>query len=237
MKAAILAGGKGTRLAGVLRGGQKVIAEVCGRPFLARLVEQVAAAGVREAVLLTGHRAADVEAALGRELAGVRIAYSPETEPLGTGGALRHALAMLPGATVLVLNGDSWCGVDLQAMRKEHESSGARATIAVVRIDDASRFGAVRFDADRRVTTFAEKSEAGAGWINAGIYLLRRDVIESIPPGQAVSLEREVLPLLATRGGLRAHEAAGPFLDIGTPEALSRAEAFFAAAPLTGSSR
>jgi D-glycero-alpha-D-manno-heptose 1-phosphate guanylyltransferase len=230
IRAAILAGGKGTRLASVLHGGQKVVADVGGRPFLVRLLEQVGAAGVTDAVLLTGHRAEEVEAALGSAQAGVRLSYSRETEPLGTGGALRLALAHLPSAHILVLNGDSWTGVDLGAMWEAHEASGAAATLAVVRVDDASRFGAVRFGADSRVTAFAEKSESGAGWINAGVYLLRRDAVEGMVPGGAVSLERDVLPLLAQRGQLRAYPAAGPFLDIGTPETFSRAEAFFAAA-------
>lgn len=229
IRAAILAGGKGTRLASVLRGGQKVIAEVGGRPFLARLVEQVGAAGVQSAVLLTGHRGEDVEAALGSAHSGVRLSYSREPQPLGTAGALRFALPMLDSPHVLVLNGDSWTGVDLSRMWAEHEASAAAATLAAVRVDDASRFGAVRVGADSRVTAFTEKSATGAGSINSGVYLLRRDVVESIVPGQVVSLEREILPLLAQRGQLRAHEAAGPFLDIGTPETFSLAEAFFAA--------
>lgn len=239
IKAAILAGGKGTRLASVLNGGQKVIADVGGRPFLAKLVEQAGAAGITEAVLLTGHRSEDVERALGREHADVRLSYSPETEPLGTAGALRNALPLLADCeSVLVMNGDSWCGVDLEWMRRSYAERACDASVAIVKVPDVSRFGAVECHPGGTVKTFSEKGATGEGYINAGVYLMARRVIEGIAPGQNVSLEREILPLLAQRGSLLAYVAKGPFLDIGTPESYSRAEAFFAGtASPTGSPR
>lgn len=225
--ACILAGGRGTRLRSVLSDRPKPLAEVGGRPFVTRLLDQVVAAALGPVVLCTGFMADVVEATLGSDYSGLDLLYSREPEALGTAGALSLALPLVHSATVLALNGDSYCDVDLTALLADHRRSGARATIALVEVDDAGRYGRVRIDPEGWVESFEEKSASGgAGWINAGVYLLRRDVIEGIPTGRQVSIEREIFPALAG-AGLRGFVAHGRFLDIGTPASLARAAAFF----------
>ena len=170
---AILAGGKGTRLRSVVADRPKVLAPVCGRPFVAYLLDQLAAAGVRQTVLLTCHAADQVNATLGFLHAGMRLAYSVETSALGTAGALRRALRLLPHDTVLLLNGDSYCDADLDALVRFHRSHHGPATLTLAWADDTSRFGRVELGSTGRISAFAEKGGAAtAGWLNAGVYLL-----------------------------------------------------------------
>jgi len=227
--AAILAGGLGTRLRSVVADRPKVLAGIRGRPFLAFLLDQLADAGLRNAVLCTGYMGHEVRAAFGDSHRGVRLAYSQEPAPLGTGGAIRLAAEQLASPSALVLNGDSYCQLDVGAFWADHCAAGSRATLALVRVDDASRFGQVELDPSHRILRFEEKgARTGAGWINAGMYLIDRQWIEAIPAGRAVSLEREVFPGWIDRG-LRGWPGSGPFLDIGTPESYREADRFFAA--------
>lgn len=226
---AILAGGRGTRLRSAVPDLPKVLAPVAGRPFLAHLLAQLDVAGFREVVLCTGYRAEQVERTFGGRFGHLRIGYSAEDHPLGTGGALRQALPMLPTARILAMNGDSWCQVDLGHLVRRCPGDGASAALVVHHRDDTSRYGRVELDRRGRVARFAEKAPAsGAGWINAGIYLLPRDAIASLEPGVTASLEREILPRLVS-SGLDTFPAEGPFIDIGTPRSFRRADALLAA--------
>ena len=226
---AILAGGLGTRLRPAIGERPKVVAEVNGRPFLAFLLDQVARAGFRDVVLCVGLQADAVEAALGDRHGPLRLAYSREPEPLGTAGALRLALPRLAGPDVLVLNGDSFCDVDLAAAWAWHRAQRSSATLVLVEVVDTGRYGRVDVDEAGVICRFAEKQDAGTpGWINAGIYLLARERIAAIEPGRALSFEREVLPhWIGT--GLRGHRTRGRFIDIGTPQSYSAASRFFGA--------
>ncbi len=225
---AILAGGFGTRLRPVIADRPKVLAPVHGRPFLAHLLAQCVRAGVCETVLLTGYMADRVEAEFGSTFNGMRLAYSVETSPLGTGGALRHALPLLSRPTVLVLNGDSYCDLDPGAFLTQHQRRRAECSIALAEVPDVSRFGKVTLGDDQRVARFEEKTAAGGkGRINAGAYLLARSLLDEIPPG-TVSLEREMFPRWAAEGRCHGFPIAGRLLDIGTPDSYASAEAFFA---------
>ena len=226
VSAAILAGGLGRRIDTVLPGRQKVLAEFGGQPFLAFLLDHLAEAGVREVVLCTGHLGDQVEAALGRSYGPLNLLYSRETLPKGTAGALRMALPHLKTDTVLVMNGDSFCEADFRAFREWHLARQAEATLLLSRVEDTGRYGRVGVDADGFVLSFDEKgANRGPGWINAGIYLLSRDLFFTIPPDRAVSMEHEVFPRWIGRG-LYGYRSEGRFLDIGTPEAYRAAEHF-----------
>jgi NDP-sugar pyrophosphorylase family protein len=236
---AILAGGLGTRLRTVVSDRPKVLAEVRGKPFLAYLLDQLVDAGLRHVVLLTGYRSEQVQDTFGDEYCGMTLDYSAETEPLGTAGALRLALPKLfpnagigvqaPAATVLLMNGDSYCAADLKKFRAGHERlSPGQASLVLTEVADTSRFGKVEFSPDNRVDRFLEKQAAGgAGWINAGIYLIDRPLVEQIPAGRAVSIEREMFPAWSRQRMLHAFPGAGSFLDIGTPESYQAAAEFF----------
>jgi NDP-sugar pyrophosphorylase family protein len=224
---AILAGGLGTRLRSSIGERPKVIAEVNDRPFLAYLLDHVARFGFRDVVLCVGWQADAVEAALGARHGPLRLRYSRELTPLGTGGALRLALPLLEGPAAMVMNGDSYCDADLAAAWAWHRERRASATLLLVEMADPSRYGRVEVDDDDSICRFMEKQEGSTpGWINAGIYLLERSRIESIPAGHALSFERDVLPGWVGPG-LMGHRAAARFIDIGTPQSYSAASRFF----------
>jgi NDP-sugar pyrophosphorylase family protein len=226
---AILAGGLGTRLRPAIGARQKTVAEVAGRPFLAHLLDQLARAGFRDVVLCVGFGAEQVERALGREHGPLRLRYSREAEPLGTAGALRLALPLLAGDAAMAMNGDSFCDADLAAAWEAHREREALATLVLVESADTARYGRVELDADDAIRRFVEKQPEGTpGWINAGIYLLARSRIESIPAARPLSLERDVFP---TWIGDRffGHRSRARFIDIGTPQSYADASRLFAA--------
>jgi NDP-sugar pyrophosphorylase family protein len=227
--AVILAGGLGTRLRSAVADRPKVMAEIHGRPFLSFLLDQLFAAGVRRVVLCTGYRGEQVSSYFGESYGPLRLTYSQEPAPLGTGGALRLALPHLDSDPVMVLNGDSFCEADLSAFAGRHRLRGAGATMLLAEVPNTERFGRVKTDPEGLVTEFEEKGGwTGPGPINAGVYLLGRRVIEEIPAGAAVSLEREVFPAHVGRD-LYGYAGGGRFLDIGTPESFAAAEEFFSA--------
>lgn len=228
--AAILAGGLGTRLRPVVYDRPKVMAMVAGRPFMTRLLDQLAEAGMQKVVLCTGYMAAAIHTELGDRYGNLELVYSVEAIPLGTGGALRLACEAVAFETLLVLNGDSYCNCRLSGFIGGFEASKARAGMVLAEVDDVSRFGAVKTGTDSLVETFTEKGvESGSGWINAGIYLLPEASLREIPPNLPVSLEREVIQHLIT-DGIYGHHCSGAFIDIGIPEEFQRAQTVFSEA-------
>jgi mannose-1-phosphate guanylyltransferase len=167
-----------------------------------------------------GHLAAGVRDVLGDGAAhGVRLRYMEEPRPLGTGGALKHAEALLD-ERFLMLNGDILADLDLSAQVAQHEATGARATLALYPVEDASAYGLVRLDAAGAVTGFVEKpapDQIDTRNISAGAYVLERSVLELLEPGRPASIERDVFPVLVG-DGLYGHVAHGYWMDIGTPE-------------------
>jgi len=227
LTAAILAGGLGTRLRPAVADRPKVLAPVGGRPFVMRLLDQLTRTAVREVVLLAGYRAGQLRDSLGDAYEDIRLLYSVEELPLGTAGALRHALPLFQAPTVLLLNGDSYCDADLSAFTRDHRERSSTASLVLARVPDTSRFGRVKVAQDGRVLRFDEKSEGGPGWVNAGIYLFQRQRIAALPAAGPLALERDVLPGWVAEGSVLGFRHAGRFLDIGTPESYAEAEQFF----------
>jgi phosphoheptose isomerase len=228
--AAILAGGKGERLRSAVADRPKALAPVANRPFLAHLLDRLSEAGIGKVVLCTGYQAEQVEVAFGSRYARLSLEYSRELEPLDTGGALRLALEHLDSNPVLVLNGDSFCELDLSALVEWHRWKRADATMALAYLSDVTRFGSVAWNENGRIVRFEEKGRRGSGWINAGIYLFSRSVLESMGAGEKMSLERDCFPALAEQGSLFAYPGGKKFIDIGTPESYAAAHGFFARA-------
>ncbi len=226
--AMVLAGGFGTRLRGVVADRPKPLAPVGDEPFLARVLDQLAGAGCTRAILCTGHLADMIERTFGGEHGGMELCWSREARPAGTGGALRLALPHAGGAThVLVVNGDSYCDVDLRAFVADARARALPALVTV-EVPDAARFGRVLTSPDGTVAAIAGKGTQGPGAIDAGIRWLPCDAIAALPADRPGSAEQQLLPALLARG-LRAFRTRAPFLDIGVPEDLARAPAFFAA--------
>ncbi len=228
--AAVLAGGLGTRLRPALEDLAKVLAPTGGRPFLAYLLDQVAAAGIRRVVLCTGYLGEQVREAFGDRHGPLQLHYSRESSPLGTAGALRLAMPLLDGDPVLVLNGDSYCGAALEEFVSWHRTaaSDSPGSLLLAWVNDSSRFGAIEVDDSGVISSLREKTgQPTPGWINAGVYLLSQRLLASIPKGGAVSIERDVFPAWVGRG-LRGYRVRAPFIDIGTPDSYAQVEAFFA---------
>jgi NDP-sugar pyrophosphorylase family protein len=222
--AVILAGGLGTRLRPVIGDRPKVLAEVGGRPFIAYLLDQLAAVRVRKVVLCTGFMSQQVKGALGENFGSMSLCYSEEPIALGTAGALRLALPLLKSDVVLVMNGDSFCETNLKAFYLVHRLREAKATILVREVPDTSRFGWIEIENDGRISGFIEKHKTnGPGWINAGIYLIHRPLLETISPDRMVSLEKDIFPSWIGKG-LYGFRCQGQFLDIGTPESYLAAQ-------------
>jgi NDP-sugar pyrophosphorylase family protein len=225
--AVILAGGLGTRLRTVVAEKPKALAPILGRPFLAFLFDRLIDAGLQRAVICTGHMADQIRDEFKAQYRSLKVEYSKETQPLGTAGAIKLAQPLIGNSTALVLNGDSVCDVDFRAFADFHGARKGAASMALVEVPDASRFGRVDVGNDDALLAYHEKSpEVRAGWINSGIYLLEPCVVESIPTGRAVSIERDIFPQWIGKG-LYGFRCRGRFIDIGTPESYRQAEQFF----------
>lgn len=223
----ILAGGLGTRLRTLVADTPKVLARVNGRPFLEYVLEQLIDFGMTEAVLCTGYMGDQVRNHFGDKFRSMSLRYSQEQTLLGTAGALRFALPQVRTETLLVLNGDSICDVDLMSFFVSHAVREAEASLLVAEVDDTKRFGRVSLSDEGKVERFEEKGcTAGRGLINAGVYLIGRPLIESLPRGRAISLEREVFPSwIGGRFFGHKGEVRG-FIDIGTPNSYQEAQSF-----------
>lgn len=223
----ILVGGRGTRLRPVLPDRPKVLARVLGRPFLTYLLEQLAQAGVGQVVLCTGYLGEQVRQEMGDKYGSLNLEYSWEEEPLGTGGAVRRALAHCASDPVLVMNGDSFIDADLASFYQWFTEKELPAALLLTWVPETSRYGRVMVGEAGLVAGFEEKgAHPGPGWINAGVYLLRRRVLLPFPEGQFFSLERDLLPRWMGKG-LHGYPAGSNFIDIGTPESYFLAEQFF----------
>lgn len=222
-EAIVLAGGFGTRLAGRLDGVPKPMAPVAGRPFLEILLLQLRRAGCTRVILSVGHLHQVIQNHFGAAFEGMRVDYAIETAPLGTGGALRAALALAGEDEVLAMNGDTYQQMDYADLMRFHRAEGAAATMVLVHQADVARYGGVRVE-QKRVTAFEEKGRAGPGWINAGAYVLNRNLEWPARLGEKFSMETDFFAREVERLRPAAYEMRGYFLDIGVPEDLDRAQ-------------
>lgn len=228
VRAFVLCGGHGTRLRSVLVDRPKSMALISETPFLQLLLERLRSQGVSDVILGTGYMAEKIEGYFrsGNKV-DVRIRYSREDRPLGTGGALKLAEPLISDP-VLVLNGDSYVEWSLVAMLELFMAKDADMVVVLQAVADVTRYGSVALDHHDRITQFIEKGvRSGPGLINAGVYLLRKRIVRDLPAGKAISLEREVFPRLLERG-VYGLVCRGFFIDIGIPNDLKRAQALLA---------
>jgi mannose-1-phosphate guanylyltransferase len=222
MQALVLVGGEGTRLRPLTLTQPKPALPLVDRPFIRYMVEWLGRHGIDEVVMACGFRAEDLRSALGDEIpGGPAVRYVEEDEPLGTAGPIRLAADQgLLGERFMVLNGDVLTDLDLTALQRQHDETGAVATLALYPVDDPTSYGLVRRTAEGEVLEFLEKpdpSEIDTDEVNAGAYVLERAILELIPAGRAISIEREVFPRLVGQG-LFGRRLEGYWMDIGTPE-------------------
>jgi dTDP-glucose pyrophosphorylase len=222
---AILVGGLGTRLRGVVDDVPKPFAPVLGRPFLFYILDMLALRGARSTTLCSGYMAELVHEQTGTEWLGMPIHHSVEIEPLGTAGALARAREFLKSPRILVVNGDTWLEPEFKDFLEASESSDF--CIAAAKVPDASRYGTLETAPEGRLLAFREKSHAPSpGLINAGMYLVAQGILAGLPQ-KRTSLETEILPGLAAAGRIHVFKTASPFLDIGIPSDYAAAATFF----------
>lgn len=229
MRAIVLVGGFGTRLRPLTLTTPKQMLPVVGRPMIERVVEKLAEHGIDEAILSLGYRPdAFLDAYPDDRCAGVKVHYAVEPEPLDTAGAVRFAATEASiDTSFLVVNGDVLSDMDLSALMQLHRDRGAEGTIALIQVDDPTRYGVVPIDERNRVEGFIEKpppGEAPTDWINAGAYVLEPAVIDRIPAGRKVSIERETFPAMVEDGSLFALHADAYWVDAGTPATYLQAQ-------------
>ncbi len=227
-EAVVLVGGRGTRLRPLTLSAPKPMLPTAGVPFLTHLLSRIKAAGIGHVVLGTSYRAEVFEEHFGDGAAlGLELEYVVEAQPLDTAGGIRNVADRLREPDVFIFNGDVLSGVDLRGQLATHRASGADVTLHLVKVPDPRRFGCVPTDAEGRVTAFLEKTEnPPTDQINAGCYVFRRSVIDSIPTGRPVSVERETFPgLLAGGARVQGYVDSSYWLDLGTPEAFVRGSA------------
>ncbi len=223
VEAVVLVGGKGTRLRPLTLSAPKPMLPTAGVPFLAHLLSRISAAGVRRVILGTSYLAETFATAFGNgDELGIEIVYVVEDHPLGTGGGIRNVAKHLTTDDVLVFNGDVLCGTDLGAVVATHRTTSADVTLHLVRVPDPRAYGCVPTDGSGQVLEFLEKTEdPPTDQINAGCYVFRRSVIDSIPEGRPVSVERETFPELLVSGArVSGHVDNAYWRDMGTPADL-----------------
>jgi mannose-1-phosphate guanylyltransferase len=227
LPAVILVGGEGWRMRPLTERTPKPMLPLLGKPLLAYTFDHLRSGGVDRAVLACGYLPLPIAAHFGQAYDGIALDYHVEPEPLGTGGAIRFAAAEAGiRSTFIALNGDSLREASIDVLVDFHRQVGAKATILLAQVPDPSRYGLVRRDARGRVLGFVEKpepSEIDTDLINAGLYVLEPEVLDLIPPGEKVSIEREVFPRLAAEGSLYALHLPGYWLDVGTPASYLQA--------------
>jgi len=225
--AVILAGGMGTRLQNIVSDRPKVMAEINGKPFLYYVLDQLAGFDIKRVVISTGYMADKIEEVIGFSYKGLKVKYSREETPLGTAGALKLAGQAMDTEYCLVMNGDSYTEFDPVSLFMIHKQKNANITILVKAVSNTSRFGTIQMNEQNEIVKFVEKRDStGAGFINAGVYIMKTSALQKIPDKAPCSLEYDFFPAMIGKG-IYGYETLGRFIDIGTPESYSQAEKFF----------
>jgi len=224
--AIILCGGAGLRLRSITGQTPKSLASIGGRPFLDILLSQLRRHRFQHVILALGYQRDLIRSYFDNRATDLSVEYSIETTPLGTGGALRHAVDAVKSDSVLIMNGDSYTDADLFGFVADFREARADLSALVVPTDGRTDCGLVSVDTSGRVLGFKEKqSSTGTQYVNAGIYMVAKRILYEISPNQRVSLEEDVFPRLLAEGkNIRAFHHPGKCIDIGTPERYLNAQ-------------
>lgn len=223
LKAIVLCGGLGTRLGNLTYDTPKPAIIVAGRPFITHVLDQLLSASPEEFVLAVSFQWQKLQAAIGHQWKGVKVSYSVEHSPLGTGGAIRQAMQQANVNEALVANGDTLLRQDAAKLVQFAREHDADIAIALKQLADISRFGKVRIDHANRITAFEEKKTGASGLINSGLYYLRSSVFDGVET-PSFSLEKEILSGQLNRLQMFGMPTDAYFIDMGIPEDLARAQ-------------
>ena len=225
MDVVILCGGLGKRLRSVVSGEPKVIAKIGDKAFLDILIDNLLMEGFKNVILCVGYLKEQIKNHYGKNY-DYSITFSEEEEPLGTGGALKNAEPLIISNPFMVMNGDSFCNVDFGSFVDFHILKEALLSIVLVRSNTAEDYGSVTLDDSQRITDFNEKIADGSrsgNIINAGVYLMEKDVFSFMPEQNTFSLEYELFPKIVNNR-CYGFLTEGEFIDIGTPERYEKAK-------------
>jgi mannose-1-phosphate guanylyltransferase len=223
-QAVVMVGGMGTRLRPLTNDRPKPILPVLDRPCLSYLIESLARGGIEEVILACGFRSEKMAAAIGDgSKEGIRITYSYEDEPMGTAGAIKLLEDKLD-ETFVAVNGDVFADFDLKKEIEEHIRTNAAITISLTQVKNPCEFGIARLNEEGRITEFKEKpkpEEVFSDLINAGVYVIRKDVFAYVPKGKKYDLSKELIPDLMSNGyRIQGHRISGLWMDVGRPSDL-----------------
>lgn len=225
----ILCGGKGTRLRTALIDRPKPLAEITGKPFLDFLLDILASYKFRRVILSVGYLKEKIIEHFRREKRkDIKIEFSSEDKPLGTGGAVKKAKPLIKSEQFLVMNGDCFCPVDFKKFHETHLARKTLLSMALTRISDASDYGKVELNESGKIINFNEKkSSQKNALINAGIYLMKKDIFDFLPKRSCFSLEYDFFPKIILTEPCYGFIVDGQYFDIGTPERYKKAVELF----------
>lgn len=224
MEAIILAGGLGKRLQGIVNDVPKPMADICGRPFLSYLIDNLLGQGISKILLSVGYKYETIKKYFGLEYKDLDIEYAIENEPLGTGGAIMKAIELVNGESSIILNGDTFFDVDLKKIAEFHSKQDSNVTIAVKSMHSFDRYGSVAIRGTR-ITGFEEKSFKKFGYINGGIYVVNKNILKFLKKNRSpFSFEVDFLFKNAAKIPFFAFISDGYFIDIGVPDDYMRAQ-------------
>jgi len=203
------------------------MAEINNRPFLDILIEYVAGYGFKRFILCIGYMGDVVREYYQKRSGSLTILFSEEKDPLGTGGALKNAELLIQSNPFLVMNGDSFCKIELDRFIDYHISKEALVTIALAQIKSASDYGVVTIDPSGRIIRFDEKLGNKGGFVNTGMYLFEKEALSLIPPNKNYSLEYHLFPMVIGKD-VYGYTTKESFIDIGTPQRYERARQILA---------
>ena len=209
------------------------MAEINEKPFIVYLLDQLAEACIGSVIISTGHMAQVVEENIGSSYKGLRLYYSREKTPLGTAGALKLAGQTVATKHCLVMNGDSYTEFDPVSLFMSHKQKNANILLLVKVTSDTSSYGTIEMNEQNEIVRFVEKGNStSAGFINAGVYIMKTLALQKIPSKTPCSLEYDFFPAMIGKG-IYGCETEGRFIDIGTPESYNQAEKFFECKPIS----
>lgn len=223
MEAIILAGGFGTRVSRVIKDVPKPMASIKGKPFLQYVLNYIIGQDITRVILSVGYKKEVIQDFFSSKYNSLLIDYCEESEPLGTGGAIKKALSMALEETVFVINGDSMFKIDYHQFYKDHTNAGVPLSIALRFMQDVSRYGIVRTNDRNVITAFLEKQSNQSGAINGGIYLIKKDFFTTLNLPKVFSFEKDVMEKQVGNSDMAAFCYEGYFIDIGVPEDYNRA--------------
>jgi len=222
-QAVVMVGGKGTRLLPLTENHPKPILSVADKPCIWYLLRSLARAGIEEVILACGYKPGHMEVLGDGSDLGIKIIYSYEDEPMGTGGAMKLVEDRLDEVFV-ASNGDVFADIDVDKEIETHLRTGADITIALTPVENPTEFGIARIDDTGRITEFKEKpkpEEVFSNLINAGVYVINRDVLKYVPEGQFFDFSKDLVPLITNNGGhIQGYMLNGLWMDVGRPHDL-----------------